>query len=291
MDFIVKILRVLLRCHPDESINDAITRHLSRVHRLLYRKPISNEEFLEVLKNCGINKDDNLMVHCSWREFFNYEGTPEMVIKDLMEIIGLNGTLVMPCYGADRYVFNVLEDKSAAGVLSEVFRTSFKSIRSRCSHFSCAAIGKKAQYIVDTHDRSIYGFDEYSPYYRLVGLPNSKIVLLGLGKRSIKLSLYHLPEMILYKTDSFYGSLFKRTYQSTVIIRDNNNNEFKIEHEMLWRESTLPNRHNIYSIYKQRFVTRRRISNIDVVVLDAQQALDYLIKEANKGNYMVKKHW
>ena len=149
--------------------------------------------------------------------------------------------------------------------------------------------GPKAIYLTKDHRLSKYGFDKYSPYSKFVNLNNSKIVMLGLGKNSVKLSLYHLPEMLLKDTNKFYGSLFKRTYTSLVYYREKDR-IIKEEHKnMLVRENTVPNKKNIKKIYKQDFTIRKKISNIDIIVIDAKKALNYILDEANNGRYMIKK--
>lgn len=286
-----KIIRLFLRCEDCESIIDAISRHKVIFKKIFYRKKVKRDVLVEALKKCGIKKDDHIMVHAAWREFFNYDGTPENLISDLIKIIGKDGTLVMPCYGSNVYNFDVDNDKSMAGVLSEIFRVKYNPLRSRCSHFSCAALGKYAEYLVCMHDKSIYGLDQNSPYARLVTLPNSKIVMLGLGRKSMKLSLYHIPECILKDTDEFYRSLMAEHYTSTVTYMDDGKKKTVVHEDMIQRLSTLPNTKNIYRIYENSFVKSYKVSNIDIVVIDARKALDYILREAKYGRYMVKRHW
>lgn len=149
--------------------------------------------------------------------------------------------------------------------------------------------GPKAKYLTEDHKLSKYGFDKYSPYSKFVNLDNTKIVMLGLGKESVKLSLYHLPEMLLKDKDKFYRSLFKKTYTSLVYHREKDE-VIKEEHKnMLIREDTTPNKKYIKKIYKQDFIVKEKISNIDIIVIDAKKALNYILNEAKNGRYMIKK--
>ncbi len=182
------------------------------------------------------------MLHASWRGLFNYEGTPESVIDTIINLIGKKGTLVMPCYGRNKFHFDVDKDVSAAGVLSETFRNYEGVRRSHGSHFACVVYGKNTEYIINEHEFSKYGFDEYSPYAKFVKLENSKIIMMGLGKKSEKLSLYHLPEIILKDENLFYKNLFKKKYSSHIIYRDKGKVIEKTLEDMLLREDTWPNK-------------------------------------------------
>lgn len=284
-----KLLRKILGCRKDETIRDCTFRHKINFQKIFYRKTIEIKDFEKQLRKSGIKEGDNIMLHSAWRAFFNYIGKPEDVIDTILEIIGKQGTLIMPCYGKNKKNFDVDNDPSAAGVISEAFRKYKGVYRSHGSHFACAALGPKAKYLTEEHKFSKYGFDKYSPYSKFVDLENSKIVMLGLGKNSVKLSLYHLPEMLLKDTDKFYGSLFKRTYTSFVYHKEKDK-IIKEEHKnMIMREDTIPNKKNIKKIYKQDFTIRKKISNIDIVVINAKKALKYILTESSNKRYMIRK--
>lgn len=286
---LIRLVRVLLRCRDGETIIDALHRRKVKIKKYMCHRSFSTNDFINALQECGVNYNDNLMVHASWREFYAYDGSPEEIVEALLQITGKNGNLVMPCFGRSKVYFDVDLDRSSAGVLSEIFRNRDDVIRSKCSHFSCAASGKDAYEIVSDHCNSSYGFDQQSPYYKFVHMPNSKIIMLGLGGHSVKLSLYHLPEMIL-KNDPFYSNLFKEKYEAEVVYRENGKMIRQI-HTMMKRDDTIPNYFNILKIYKQGFVKKATLGGMDLVVLDAKPALDYILNEANNGRYMVRKHW
>jgi len=287
---IKRIIRLILRCKKDETINDAIYRHKVDISKYFYKKKYNKNDLRKVLMRAGIKKNDNIMIHCGYKSFYNFYGTPNDVIDIILDLIGKNGNLIMPCYGKNKFIFNVDDDKSATGVLSECFRKRNGVIRSKGAHFSCAAYGKDKSYLTNDHEKSTYGFDQYSPYYKFVELNNSKIIMLGLGKKSVKLSLYHIPEMILLENSEFYKSIFKKKYTVTVTYMKNGKLE-KVKHSnMLLRENTLPNRKEISKLYRQEFVKSYRISNLDIIVIDAKKALKYIIDECNKGHYMIKQN-
>lgn len=283
------VVRTILRCKANETIDDAVTRHKTNGRKFLYRRQvISPQELEQGLSACGITTADAIMVHASWRSFFSYTGTPASVIAALLRLIGPAGTLVMPCYGKNTHFFDVDNDPSAAGVLSEVFRTEFPSMRSRGAHFSCAAMGKHADDVIHEHERSRYGFDEHGPYFKFSKLEHAKIVMLGLGQHSVKLSLYHLPEMLLRETDPFYKNIFQKADPVTVTYLENGKQVEYTATDLICRGATKPDKAHIRELYKQPFCTHRRIKNLDVVVLDAQPALTYLLEQARRGIHMIR---
>lgn len=284
-----RIVKKIAGCREGETIRDSMYRHKLDLERHFFRQKFTNRDFIRFLKESGIRKDDSIMLHCGYKAFFNYEGSPNDVVDDFIGIIGREGNLAMPCFGKNRFFFDVDNDKSAAGVVSECFRHKNGAIRSRGAHFSCAAFGKDKIKITKDHEKSVYGFDENSPYYKFVQLNNSKIVMIGLGKKSVKLSLYHLPEMLLLESDDFYRSLFNKKCKITVTYKQNGEQKNIVHDNMLLRDDTVPNVKEINKLYKQNFVSHNKISNLDIVIIDAKRALDYLLEECNNGHYMIKR--
>lgn len=285
-----KVIRKILHVRTNESINDYFYRKNLYFQKFFFKKKFSYNDLQEALKKLGIKNDDSVMVHSSYRAFFNFDGTPEDIINILIDLVGTNGNIFMPCFGSNKFVFNVDTDPSMAGALSECFRKHKDVIRSKGSHFACAGYGKDKTDVLKDHELSIYGFDKYSPYYKFSEIKNSKILMMGLGKYSVKLSLYHVLEMQLKDQDPFYKSLFNKTYSSIVRYKDMNGEIQEIKHnEMLLRDNTVPNKKNIKKIYKQNFVKSCKVSNVDLVVINVKEALKYILEEAQHGNYMIKK--
>ena len=284
------IIRKILLCKENESIRDTMFRHRLTFTKIFCRKKYSKKDFELTMLSLGIKKGDNILIHSSYRSFYNFIGTPQDIIDVFIKIVTSSGNIVMPCYNDNKYYFDVDNDKSKAGVLSEVFRKNESVCRSKGNHFSCAAYGKDKISIISEHEKSVYGFDSYSPYYKFVSLNNSKIIMLGLGKKSVKLSLYHIPEYLYRESDNFYKSLFNRTYSAVITYKNNKNESITIEKSGLYlRDDTIPNKREINKLYKQKFVKFGKISNLDVVVIDAKQALDFILSENKKGKYFIKR--
>lgn len=137
-----KMIKKVFQFRKNETLNDYVYRKKLNFEKNFLKQKFSCNDLKEVFKQIGINDGDNIMVHACYRAFYNFEGTPEDIIDMLIELIGTNGNLFMPCYGANIEEFNVDTDKSMAGVLSECFRKYSDVLRSKGSHFSCAGYRK-----------------------------------------------------------------------------------------------------------------------------------------------------
>lgn len=281
-----KLIRIILRVRKYENINSAIDRKKVKIQKKFYKRPILKSDLKTALVNLGITEGDNLMVHASWRQFYNFKGEPKDVIEILMEILGDEGTLLMPSYGPDRTFFDINKTPSNAGVLSEVFRLLPNTYRSACTHFSVCAIGKKALEFTSEHFNSKYGFDNFSPYYKFANTINSKILFMGLGKEPTTISLFHCAGYILKNKIPYFENLLSYRYTSTLII---NNKKYK--KDMVTRKPEYKNNNKIFKKIFRSIKNRNhiKISNLDLVIIDANEGLKKAIEFAERGIYCYKR--
>lgn len=280
------IIRKVFKARDTESFKDTLDRHKTSIEKLIYKRKYSLDELSGSIKECGLSSGDTVLVHASWRKFYNLAGSPEDVINVIESIVGEEGTIIMPCYGHDRSFLDVNKTPSTAGVISETFRKMDGVRRSSCTHFSMAAKGANAEYLICDHGRSIYGFDTYSPCYKLTTIPNSKVLFLGLGSTPAKISIFHCAGGKLMTTDEKMRTLISKQYFARLI--DENN----IEHvkEMVIRQ---PGHGNNEKVFKKIFRSLRqkyssRLCNLDIVVIDAKEAYEAALSFAEKGIYCYK---
>ena len=280
-----KIIRKVLRARDNESIRDAFLRNKIKIDKHIYKNRYEVDELQSILVKAGIKNGDALLVHCSWRNMYNFVGTPNDVIDLLQRIVGKSGTLLMPSYGEDRYFFDMDNSPSAAGVLSEVFRKTDGVVRSACTHFSVAGIGNDIDYLLSEHRFSQYGFDQYSPCYKLALHPHGKVLFLGLGREPTKISIFHCAGALLRNSDFKLQKLLSNTYESVLV-----NQGQRINKLMYIRQ---PGHKNNNRVFKQIFrqidsKSQIKISNLDVVVIDAREALEKALQFASEGKYIYK---
>ena len=167
------------------------------------RKIVINKDIVDALRNIGVRSGQNIMVHTSMKKFGFVCGGPQVIIEALIEVVGKEGTIIMPTqtwknmdpeYGVhweepEEWWDNIREnwpayDKditptNSMGAVAEMFRKWNGTLRSDHPVRSIAAWGKNAMYITSNHDLSDI-FGETSPIAKLYDL-NGYVLLLGTG--------------------------------------------------------------------------------------------------------------
>lgn len=141
------------------------------------------EQFKSDLKKLGIKKGDSVMIHCSYKSL-GTKIAPEDFYNTILEILGDEGTLIIPAFSYDTVnyenpVFDKAETPSCVGFLPEFFRTNIKGVkRSLHATHSCCAIGKNADYLIKDHEKDLTPVGENSPIAKLPKI-GGKILILG----------------------------------------------------------------------------------------------------------------
>lgn len=202
------ILRTTFGIRQEETIMDGLNRHYYHLKKKLPHKYCSVDEFSRLLDDVGVRKGQTIILHSSWRALYSLKATPLDVINILIEKIGKDGTLLMPCYSASSDHFDVNNSASAAGVLSECFRTCDGVLRSDFPKFSMCGKGKYAHEILNNHQNSTYQFDEFSPYSIATKKYDAKVLLLGLRSTTHKISVFHCATYDARYDNAFYLTCF-----------------------------------------------------------------------------------
>ncbi|MBI5698831.1 AAC(3) family N-acetyltransferase [Candidatus Saganbacteria bacterium] len=133
-------------------------------------------------------------MHSSLSRLGFVKGGAKTVIDALLEVLGPEGTLVMPTFGwspNETDTFDCRKSPSRLGAISETFRRRPGVLRSCHPTHSVAAFGPQAEFLVSEHMRSNTPFDHFSPYQKLLKL-NGDILCLGVSIRFI--TFYHVYE-------------------------------------------------------------------------------------------------
>ena len=199
-----------------------IARTASRRHERLYRSPsagipssVTLESISAFLHRAGIEPGATLHVHSSWEPLNSGHFSAAELVKQLLAIVGEQGTLAMPAFLASTMqvsgaVFDVKRTPSAAGMLTEVFRRYPGVLRSVNLNHSVCAIGPNADFLTRDHHRSETSWDQFSPYYRLREIDDAWIVGLGVGHRLKVATSLHCVESALWKENAYYRKLFRQ---------------------------------------------------------------------------------
>ncbi len=283
--YIRLFIRKLLFVRQLETIADALDRHYIKLDKILYKKKYGLRELRDACASVGLQKGDVVLVHASWRRFYNFKGSPDDVISLIEQIIGPNGTLLMPSYGSSRLFFDISHTPSCAGILSEIFRKQSGVTRSCCTHFSVAGKGPHTSMLFEEAFHSIYGFDNKSPYYKLHQLPNAKILYLGLGKIPSKVSMIHCASYFLCNKLPIFKNLLSQVYSSILIV---DGREYK--KNMVTRAVGCRNNKRIFkkivSLVKKK--KRIKLSNLHIVLINANELFNQAVSYLQQGHSCYK---
>ncbi len=164
---------------------------------------VTREQLAVDLRALGLIEGDVVFVHSSLKSLGFVKGGPAAVIGALQDAVGPTGTLLLPTYylpgvsihetcQLTDYVFNPTLHGSTMGALPAAFLATPGVSRSIHPTHSVSALGRHAAYLTEAHHLAPSVFGAGSPWQRFVGLPQSKV--LGLGVSMGPITFYHLVE-------------------------------------------------------------------------------------------------
>lgn len=181
------------------------------------KEPITINSLYKDLIKLGVNRGDILLVHSSLSSLGWVCGGAQAVITAIMDVLGNEGTLIMPTHSGDwsnpeewenppvpnEWINIIIENMPAfdpkktptrgMGCIAELFRTFHNTLRSEHPQVSFSANGKYAKEIVEGHDLTPQ-FGMKSPLGKMYDL-NAKVLLLGVGYDSC--TSFHLAESFI----------------------------------------------------------------------------------------------
>ena len=187
-------------------------------NRKTSRVRVSKKDIEIALRELGLKKGDIVGVHSSLSSFGYVEGEADTVIDALLEVVGREGTIVMPTHSTNLvkvklapkevaagalWLYQILpynhkETPCSTGVIPETLRKRKGVMRSLHPVFSVAAIGPKAKEIVEAGSVNVL-----KAWKKLLGL-EGHILLIGVDlgvctAMHLAEELVVLPEHILEK--------------------------------------------------------------------------------------------
>ncbi len=163
----------------------------------------SKEDLHTLLRNLGLQGGDVVLVHSSVEPFEGFVGRPTDVIAILQEIVGAEGTLLMPTlpftgsaveYATQASPFDAAKTPSRMGLITELFRRSPGVLRSVHLTHPVAAWGTSAEEIIAGHYLTATPCGRQSPYGKLLDR-GGKILFLGTDMSVM--TFFHMVEEML----------------------------------------------------------------------------------------------
>lgn len=277
--------RALLRSVIRGALGTQDVQGYLRLHRLvlekrLYRQPFTLDELRAVLVKLGFVRGRVVWVHSSWNEFYNLSAKPSEVIALMRDLLGPDGTLVMPAFPADSDPSKVLEidfAPSSTGLLTEIFRRGRDVKRSIHLTSSVCAAGPAADFLVRDHHHDLFPWGVQTPYCRAMDV-DARIVGLGVGQLVRYLTPLHAVECLLYDEVPF----FQRAFDGTIRYQWRRRNGEEGSHEFMARIGRLNFRRYNRHFPKDLYV-RHKISNLDTFAIDAKVLINHALDLGRRG--------
>lgn len=146
----------------------------------------SFDDIVRQFQILGIQKNDILLVHSSFKSLRPFSGSPDDFINALLMVIGPDGTLLMPSFqrgyefflSLNHVVFDVRNTPCELGIVPETFRKRSGVSRSLNPTHSVAGYGPAAEELLKGHEKCRISAGNGSPFDKLCHL-GGKILLLG----------------------------------------------------------------------------------------------------------------
>jgi aminoglycoside 3-N-acetyltransferase len=146
---------------------------------------VTKEIIVNGFKKLGLKQGDAVLVHSSLSSFGHVDGGADTVIDALLETVGKEGTVLVPTLTGSEHlsaenppVFDVRNTPCWTGKIPETFRKRQAAIRSLHPTHSVAAIGAKAKYITEGHEKCLTPCGLNSPYTKIAE-SGGYVLLLG----------------------------------------------------------------------------------------------------------------
>jgi len=156
-------------------------------------------QFQKDLHSLGVHRDGVLMVHSSLRSLGVVPGGAEAVITGLLNVLGNDGTLLMPALSYEHVTpehsqFDVNKTPSNVGALPEFFRLRSDTQRSVHPTHSVCAVGSLASQLFEHHIEDTTPCGSNSPFHLLPEY-DGQILMLGCGLEP-NTSMHAIEELI-----------------------------------------------------------------------------------------------
>lgn len=130
---------------------------------------LDHTKLVSEFKRIGLQKNDAVLVHSSFKSFGGVEGGPQTVIDALVTVLGPEGTLITPRFNFDfsthGTAWDIRNTPSQTGIISEFVRKDPRSFSVFHPIYSFCIIGKNAKKLAQNRYKGSYSKD--SIFYKL----------------------------------------------------------------------------------------------------------------------------
>lgn len=272
--------KVAARLLRTNDVAGALRRQRLALSRRIHRTPFTLDQTRDLLTQLGFARGRVVWVQSSWNDFYNLQARPSELLGTMLDLLGPEGTLVMPAFplGADpAKVLDIDRVPSSTGLLTELFRRHPGTLRSIHLTSSVCAAGPAADYLVRDHHRDLFPWGVQSPYCRLMDV-DARLVCLGLGRFVMNLTPLHAVECLLYDEIAFFRTVFEGTVRYRWMRRTGEQGQSEYRYRIGRIKLRGYGRHFAPDSYVER-----RLSNVDAFAIDARAAIGQAVALARRG--------
>lgn len=244
---------------------------------------ITKEQLIADLEKIGVKEGDSVLVHSAMSKIGYLEDGPKTVVDAFLEVLGSQGNLLMPNspnpalqleYIQNLDCFDVKNDVSKLGAISEYHRKLEHSIRSWHPTEPVSCIGPDAAYFVKDHFGELTPYNANSPFYR-VAAKSGKIVMIGVTLDNAGTNLHTLEDAVKdFKFPVYYDQIFEVKIKTP----DGKTHKVKTKvHNPEW--SAKRKCDELIPMFKQKGVLSEvTFGNAKTLILDAKKMLDVMLE-------------
>lgn len=272
-------LEIFLRriFYKNKALLDFFAKKVQKSRKSKLKK-IDFSEFIDFLKSQGIKKGSNIILHSAYGPFSNSNINPNDIIDSLLDLIGKEGTLLMPgipyiknknqvltlksLKDENVYEYDVQNSKITTGVIPSVFFARKDSVRSRHPINTVIVLGKLKKELLNDNLKEIDNLPcgKNSPWYKAIKL-NFNIVALGTD-------LMHSMTSIHVNEDISENDWIKNNWyeEKTFLIKDGDYSKKIVlkKRKDIWGSLYWPERTQCEDLYNENKMIGKIIQGVNI---------------------------
>ena len=250
---------------------------------ILENNMLTFEKLVEGFRELGVEEDDTLLVHSSYKSLGAVDGGPQIVVNALEATLGPEGTLIMPTFNFDfnkGVPWDVRTTPSKMGVLTELVRKDPRAKRVFHPFYSFAILGKHAEMLGSLRYKSSY--ERNSVFGKLRDL-DGKIMVIGLSYTNSMTFFHHIEQM--------EGVNYRFLKQFTGEVTDEDGNTYTDTFEMLVRDidkGVITEVDPMGELMEKTGIIKiRKIGEADVKLMKAHDVYEFTAREMKRDPHLL----
>ena len=239
---------------------------------------LTKNDLVREFQAIGLQAGDTLLVHSSYKSFGGVAGGPQTVIDAFLEVIGPEGTLVMPTFNFNfckGEPWDVRTTPSQMGAMTNMVRERPDAKRVFHPIYSFAIVGKHAEFMTKDCYKSSYEKD--SVFGKLQEV-DGKIMVIGLAYNDSMTFYHHVEEL--------EGVDYRYLKDFPGMVTDEDGNTYEDTFQMLVRDID-QGVHTMVDpmgalMEEAGVITVRKIGEAKVSLMNAVEAYEFTAREMRR---------